>query len=104
MKLKFCFVLCLAFCSMLFFSACDKELFCDGRGELVVTNKSLHTVQQITIDGTNYGTIDPGETKTIELPAGKYNLQFEGVSGGAGCSPSQVTIDACGTIGRSCSN
>lgn len=104
MKVKIFFVLGLAAGSLFLFSACDKEFFCDGRGELTVTNKSLNTVQQILIDGTNYGTIDPDESKTIELPAGKYTLQIKGVSGGSGCSSSQVTIDACGSVGRSCSN
>ncbi|MDX2134740.1 MAG: hypothetical protein SFV52_08140 [Saprospiraceae bacterium] len=104
MKVASIIMLCIASCIIVLFTACDEEARCDGRGELVVTNKSLRTVQMIIIDGTNYGTIDPDETKTIELPSGKYTLEFDGVSGGGGCSPSQVTIDACGSVGRSCSN
>lgn len=84
------------------FSSCDKEFFCQGRGELTVENQSQHTVHEILIDGTSYGTIDPDETKTIELPAGEYTLQFKGISGGSGCSPSELTIDACGEVGRAC--
>ncbi len=88
----------------LHFTACDKEAYCEGRGTLNVENKSLHTVQRILIDGTNYGSLDPGESKDIELAAGKYTLQFVGINSGGGCTPSQVTIDACGEEGRSCSN
>jgi hypothetical protein len=75
----------------------------DGWGVLRVTNKSNLTVQKISISGTNYGTIDLGEVKTIELPVGKYTVEINGISGGTGCSPSDVNIPDCGIVGRSCS-
>ncbi len=78
---------------------CDK----DGWGVLSITNKSLNTVQRISIDNTNYGTIDPDETKEIDLPEGEYELRISGLNGG-GCNPAQVTIPDCGKVGRSCSH
>jgi hypothetical protein len=76
----------------------------DGWGTLHVTNKSNSTVQTIRISGTNYGSLDPGESKTIELPVGSYTVEINGLSGGSGCSPSEVNIPDCGTVGRSCSH
>lgn len=84
--------------------SCDKEAFCGGKGTLTVKNSSLHTVQEIFISNTSYGTIDPDETKEIELPAGTYKLKFKGISGGPGCnSESEFVLDACGDVGRQCS-
>lgn len=97
--------------SLLFLTSCEEILApevdrsCEnGWGTLHVSNKSLHTVQKILIDNTNYGTLDPGEGKEIPLPNGKYQLQFRGINGGSGCSPSFVTIPDCGTVGRSCNH
>lgn len=84
--------------------SCDKEAFCGGKGTLTVKNSSLHTVQEILISNTSYGTIDPDETKEIKLPAGTYKLKFNGTSGGPGCnSESEFVLDACGDVGRQCS-
>lgn len=85
-------------------TSCAKEFLCDGKGTLTVKNSSLHTVQQIVISGTDYGTIDPGESKEIDLTAGTWKLKFVGISGGEGCtSESEFVIDACGELGRQCS-
>lgn len=77
----------------------------DGWGKLRLENTSLNTVQRILIGGTNYGTLDPGESETYELPVGDYTVTMEGISGGGGCgAPSEVHIPDCGTVGRNCSH
>ena len=73
-------------------------------GTLRCTNTSVNTVQRILISGTNYGTIDPNEYRDISLAPGSWNLQFQGISGGSGCSSSSFNIAACQSIGRTCSN
>ena len=112
MKKTFLNLLVLFTISMFALSSCiiepDEEVTpadngCGGKGTLSVTNKSLHTVQKIRIDGTNFGTIDPDETKKISLAAGRYELQIIGVSGGSGCNSAFVNIAECQTVGRSCS-
>lgn len=80
-------------------SGCTSSL-----GTLRVTNKSLHTVQKIRINGINYGTIDPGDSDEIDLTPGTYEVEIIGISGGSGCqNPSTVNIKACVTQGISCS-
>lgn len=76
---------------------------CRGKGYLTQTNGSLHTIQQIIIDGTNYGSLDPGDTETFTLAAGRHEVRVVGVNGG-GCSPTTVTIVECETEGRICRN
>lgn len=72
-------------------------------GTLRCSNTSLHTVQKIMLNGTNYGTIDPGEYREISLAPGNWSLQFVGISGGSGCNASAFNIAACQSMGRSCS-
>ena len=83
-------------------TSCE-DLFCDGKGTLQLTNKSLLTVQKIMINGVNYGTLDPGETESIDLSPGVYAWQLVGISGGTGCSMAAVTITECDTQAFSCS-
>jgi len=82
-------------------SSCDEV--CDGLGTLKLTNSSLGTVQKLMVDGVNYGTIDPGETKDIELAPGERDFQQVGISGGAGCSAATVIIVKCKTTAFTCS-
>ncbi|HOJ25421.1 MAG TPA: hypothetical protein PK081_09200 [Bacteroidales bacterium] len=77
---------------------------CEGEGYLKLTNNSNNTVQRMMIDGINYGSLDPGESESISLPAGEHEFQLVGISGGAGCSPAKVIIVECETQGFSCSN
>ncbi len=84
-------------------SSCEPIEECDGHGTLSLTNKSHSTVQRIMINGVNYGTLDPGEHKDIELVPGVYSWQLVGISGGTGCSAATVTIVECETQGFSCS-
>jgi hypothetical protein len=72
-------------------------------GTLRCSNTSLHTVQKILLNGTNYGTIDPGEYRDISLAPGNWNLQFVGISGGSGCNATSFNIAACQSMGRACS-
>ena len=45
-------------------SSCDiLKMSCEGMGTLKLTNKSHNTVHRIMIDGVNYGTLDPDESK-----------------------------------------
>jgi hypothetical protein len=83
--------------------SCSK-LICNGKGTLKLTNKSTNTVQKIMINGVNYGTIDPGESKSVELVPGSYTFQQVGISGGTGCSQATVNIVECKTQGFSCSS
>ena len=55
------------------------------------------------VDGVNHGTLDPGESIEIDLGTGVHAFIFEGISGGAGCSPGTVTIVACETSAFTCS-
>ncbi|MBK6934270.1 MAG: hypothetical protein IPH17_04105 [Bacteroidales bacterium] len=55
------------------------------------------------IDGVNYGSLDPGESQTITLPAGEHNFQLVGISGGTGCCPAKVIIIECESQGFECS-
>jgi hypothetical protein len=74
----------------------------NGKGTLNLENTSISTVQRIMINGVNYGTLDPGEEKDIELSPGEYVFQQIGLSGGSGCSPAFVTITACDWQGFTC--
>ncbi len=95
--------------SLVLLTACDDEPVAPSTpttcntGTLRCSNTSLHTVQRILVSGTNYGTIDPGETRNIELAPGNWTLRFVGISGGQGCSESTFNIASCQTISRSCS-
>lgn len=87
-----------------YLSSCETDLFCPtGTGTLVAENTSLNTIQQLIIDDSNYGTLDPGEVKYIELPEGKYTLLFKGISGGGGCRSGQVTIGCNLNVFMNCS-
>lgn len=97
---------------LLFLASCDRDdddnatpgtTPCNT-GTLRCTNTSNATVQRIMISGTNYGSLDPGETRSIELAPGSWSLQFVGISGGSGCSASNFNIAACQTVNRSCSH
>lgn len=83
-------------------SSCTKEDICDGMGTLELTNDSHSTVQRIMIDGVNYGTLDPNESKEIKLSPGQHEWQLVGISGGSGCSAATVIIVECQTLGFSC--
>ena len=80
--------------------SCESD--CKGEGYLKLTNTSTGTVQRIMIDGINYGSLDPGESKSISLPAGEHEFQQVGISGGAGCNPAKVIIIECETQGFEC--
>jgi len=80
------------------------NLLCNGKGTLSLENKSTNTVQKIMINGVNYGTIDPGETKKVDLVPGTYTFQQVGISGGTGCSQATVNIVECKTQAFSCSS
>ena len=101
MKNILLFLICV---TPLLFSLQSCENDCDGKGYLNLTNTSANTVQRIMIDGVNYGSLDPGESESISLPAGEHEFQQVGISGGAGCSPAKVIIIECETQGFSCSN
>lgn len=75
---------------------------CDGMGYLQVENTSLQTLQKLMIDGVNYGTVDPGETKKVSLAEGGHNWQLVGIDGG-GCSAAYVIIVECETSSYNCS-
>lgn len=73
-----------------------------GYGLLKITNGSNTTVHKILIGGTNYGTLDPGETGSYLLPAGSHTIESVGLSGGSGCGQATVIIVACSTEARVC--
>jgi hypothetical protein len=101
-KLFSIFSLIITFSILTIMLSCQSD--CDGKGYLKLTNNSLNTVQRIMIDGVNYGSLDPGESKSISLPAGEHEFQQVGISGGSGCSAAKVIIIECETQGFSCSN
>lgn len=84
-------------------SGSNNNTDCDGYGYLKVKNESYNTLQKLLIDGAGYGTLDPGETKTVKLAAGRHDWELRGVSGGGGCNPASVIIIACQTESFSCS-
>jgi len=83
--------------------SCETMCLNGGQGTLSIENKSHNTVQKIMINGADYGTLDPGETKDIDLNPGVYEWQVIGIDGGTGCSPAIVTIAECETSAFSCS-
>ena len=85
---------------LIYSSSCNE--ICNGMGTLKLTNKSVGTVQKILIDGVNYGTIDPGESKEIDLAPGEHDFQQVGVSGGTGCGVASVIIIECKTSAFEC--
>ena len=80
----------------------EKDNCKPGYGWLKMTNGSLTTIQKVMIDGTNYGTLDPGETATYQLAAGKHTFESIGISGGGGCSQASAIIVECATEARVC--
>jgi hypothetical protein len=86
------------------FSLSCAKLCPSKTGKLALKNNSLNTVQKIMIDGVNYGTLDPGEDDTYDLPAGEHEFQQVGISGGTGCAPAKVIIIECETQSFKCSN
>ena len=73
-----------------------------GYGLLKLSNGSNTTIHKILIDGTNYGTLDPGETGSYLLPAGQHTFESVGISGGGGCGQASVIMVACSTEARIC--
>lgn len=100
---KIALILILCLIGSLNLSSCKKTCN-NGMGTLELTNKSLNTVQKLMVDGVNYGTIDPSESKEITLAAGEHEFQQVGISGGSGCSAGKVIIVECETSGFSCNN
>ena len=94
----------LVLCVLISLNSCTGLGCIKTNGTLHLTNKSTSTVQKLVVDGVNYGTIDPGESKEIELAVGSHDFQFQGVSGGSGCSAGSVIIQACKTSSFSCSS
>lgn len=82
----------------------DDDCELPGYGFLKISNTSLNTIQRVQIDGTNYGTLDPGDTETYPLGVGTHTFQSIGISGGSGCSLASVIIVECATEARGCSN
>lgn len=74
-----------------------------GYGYLKLSNTSVTTIQSVNIDGTNYGTLDPGDSETYPLAAGTHTFQSIGISGGGGCNAATVIIVECATEARNCS-
>ncbi len=97
---KYILILVLFLLGSINWSSCEEA--CDGMGTLKLTNKSLSTVQKIMIDGVNYGTIDPDESKEIDLAPGEHEFQQVGISGGTGCSAATVIIVECKTSAFEC--
>ncbi len=104
------FLGCLALVTVLFFfTACQEaggqvvDDDCGGHGTLKLTNDSSGTVQQLKIDGVNYGTIDPGESKEMSLPAGRHTVvTINYRTGNYACSSFTVIIVECETESFSC--
>jgi len=90
---------------LLFFLTTCKNLTClKTTGTLKLTNTSVSTIQKMLVDGINYGTLDPGESKEIDLAVGTHTFSFEGISGGTGCSAGSVIIQQCETSSFSCAH
>jgi len=83
-------------------SSCKKKSQCSSTGTLKLTNSSHATVQRAMVDGVNYGSIDPGNSKEIDLAPGQHDWQLVGISGGTGCSAAKVTIVECKTSSNEC--
>jgi hypothetical protein len=125
-KLKSIFFLSLIGISTLSFYGCEKEIrgctnsnasnynpdatdddgsctLCNGSGSLRLENSSTSNYYKINIDGINYGSLDPGESKDYTLPAGNHSFEFQKLTGpGNGCSSANVIIVACQVQGFYC--
>ncbi|HEX9650681.1 MAG TPA: hypothetical protein VGA21_08975 [Cyclobacteriaceae bacterium] len=91
------------FILIIFLISCKENCLLKSKGTLKLTNTSSSTVMRSLVDGVNHGTLDPGESIEIDLGTGVHAFIFEGISGGAGCSPGTVTIVACETSAFTCS-
>lgn len=81
-------------------TSCDE--ICSG-GTLHFENNSENTKMVVVIDGTDYGTLDAGESADFDLAEGIHELYTYGVHGGNGCqAPSSVFIENCETVSREC--
>jgi hypothetical protein len=82
--------------------SCQKISDCAGTGTLTVENTSSNTAQKLMINGVSYGTIYPGDSKSVKLSPGVYTWQLVGVSGGTGCSAATLNVSECMTYSYTC--
>jgi hypothetical protein len=102
LNMKKASVLFTAVLLMFTFLSCE-DLTCDGKGTLSVENSSISTTQRLMVDGVNYGSVDPGKTKEVDLAPGQHIWQLVALAGGTGCSAATVIIEKCETSSYKCS-
>jgi hypothetical protein len=71
-------------------------------GILELTNRSISTVQEVCVNDSIYGKLNPGKTMKVKLLPGVYTWQLKGVNGN-GCTPTTGTIVAGYTQAFNCS-
>jgi hypothetical protein len=72
--------------------SCNKYVYKGQKiGILDLTNNSISTVQQVCVNDSIYGTLNPGKSITIKLKPGVYTWQLKGVNG-EGCTAVTGTI------------
>ena len=85
-------ILILLFAVTMMITSCNKYVYKGQKiGILELTNNSSSTVQQVSVNDSIYGTLNPGKTMKLRLLPGTYTWQLKGVNG-EGCTPVTGTI------------
>jgi len=84
-------------------TSCNKYVYKGQKiGILELTNNSISTVQQVIVNDSIYGTLNPGKSMGIKLAPGNYHWQLKGING-EGCNAIYGTIVAGYTQSFNCS-
>jgi len=84
-------------------AACNKYVYKGQKiGILELKNNSEATLQEVWVNDSIYGTLNPGKSMEIKLVPGIYKWQLKGVNG-EGCNLTFGTIVAGYTQSFNCS-
>jgi len=84
-------------------ASCNKYVYKGQKiGILELKNNSISTIQQVVVNDSIYGTLNPGKSMEIKLVPGIYKWQLKGVNG-EGCNLTFGTIVAGYTQSFNCS-
>jgi len=84
-------------------ASCNKYVYKGQKiGILELKNNSISIVQQVIVNDSIYGTLNPGKSMEIKLVTGNYHWQLKGING-EGCNAIYGTIVAGYTQSFNCS-
>jgi len=89
---KIVLIIILLFAVIMMLTSCNKYVYKGQKiGILELKNNSESTIQNVVINDSIYGTLQPGKLIKVKLPHGVYTWQLQGVNG-EGC------LEVTGTI------